>query len=205
MQSSFCALLMASSNSDKFCRFGKKFLRHCRLLYFIGVKWLNLHNKKKKRKSTKCAEKRQRKSSSWQNTCVTHARRLPHNCCRVKTFCSILFWGCRTIWLCWWLWWGSFPLANDKSFAGNFECQFTLFDSSGDGSGGRGRIPQAVTANCCWAQPEGGVFKLSVDKHAKSRSNRPWGLTMRMAMGNAGLAGTEQASLMSVTFALWPS
>lgn len=36
-----------------------------------------------------------------------------------------------------------------------------------------GRIPQAVTANCCWAQPEGGLFKLSVDKHAKSRSNRP--------------------------------
>lgn len=39
--------------------------------------------------------------------------------------------------------------------------------------------------------PEGGLFKLSVDKHAKSRRNRPCGLTMRMAMGSM-LAGIEQ-------------
>lgn len=71
MQSSFCALLMASSNSDKFCRFGKKFLRHCRLLYFIGVKWLNLHNKKE---SEQNAQKRGREKVQVGRTHVWHTR-----------------------------------------------------------------------------------------------------------------------------------
>lgn len=86
------------------------------------------------------------------------------------------------------------PLCNDKSFAGNFECQFTLFDSSSHGEGGEGgeNSPSCrckLLLSTVW--PEGGLFKLSVDKHAKSRRNRPCGLTIRMAMGSM-LAGIEQ-------------
>lgn len=105
----------------------------------------------------KRANKMQRKSSSCQNTCDTRVA------CRIivaesKLFVAYFLGGVphnlimlmimmRKFPICW------APLCNDKSFAGNFECQFTLFDSSSHGEGGEGgRIPQAVASNCCCPQ-----------------------------------------------------
>lgn len=151
-----------------------------------------------KRKRTKCA-KRQRKSSRRQNTCDTRVA------CRIivaesKLFVAYFSGGAA-----------QFDYADDYDeevsyllapFATTNHLPATLnanlpFSTARvvEKKGG-GEFPklslQTVAGPVASPQcgPEGGLFKLSVDKHAKSRRNRPCGLTMRMAMGSM-LAGIE--------------